>query len=102
MSVEERIRKKQRAEKIEKVLNHKVEGESFIDGPSKEWKRIVLKHFNKIYDNQMTVSQLCSLLNDKGIRFNQSQDLVKFPIREYLLYISKVSHKKLSLEGEDV
>ncbi|WP_026801515.1 hypothetical protein [Pontibacillus halophilus] len=42
----ESLEEKRKKEKIEMVLNHQVDGESFIAPPSREWKRLILYRFN--------------------------------------------------------
>lgn len=77
---------------IESVLNKKVYGESYLEG---DWKNIVLRHFNKIYANEMTVSELVQLLPRYGVQFKQNQKLIKYPIQELLEFIGRLSKKEI-------
>lgn len=95
---EKELEIKRRKEKIEQILNHKVEGEGFINAAPSIWKKIILLHFNKVSRGEMTVEQLISLLESKGVTFNQSKQLIRFPVIHCLEYIAKISKTKLELE----
>ncbi|MFC0273616.1 hypothetical protein ACFFIX_19680 [Metabacillus herbersteinensis] len=96
-SLEDDLIEKRRNEKIESVLNHQVQGESFIQSPSREWKKIVLNHFNKIYRNELSLAELLTVLKTRGIIFSQKESLVQYPIKECLEYIAKVSKIEIKL-----
>ncbi|PDM38792.1 hypothetical protein DXK91_02910 [Parageobacillus toebii] len=97
MTTEEKVAMKKREERKEKILNHKVAGEMYINGNPRKWKELVLYKFNAVYRNEMTLPQLLDYLKRNNITFNQSEKLVIYPIREFLLYIAKEVGKDLNV-----
>ncbi|MED4269025.1 hypothetical protein P9199_01820 [Geobacillus stearothermophilus] len=97
MTTEEKIAMKKRQERKEKILNHKVDGEMYINGNPRKWKELVLYKFNAVYRKEMTLEQLLEYLKRNNITFNQSKKLVIYPIREFLLYIAKEVGKDLNI-----
>jgi hypothetical protein len=97
MTTEEKIAMKKRQERKEKILNHKVAGEMYINGNPRKWKELVLYKFNAVYREEMTLQQLLEYLKRNNITFNQSEKLVIYPIREFLLYIAKEVGKDLNI-----
>ncbi|WP_161491032.1 hypothetical protein [Anoxybacillus sp. UARK-01] len=53
--------------------------------------------FNAVYRHEMTLPQLLDYLKKNNVTFNQSEKLVIYPIREFLLYISKEVGKDLNV-----
>jgi hypothetical protein len=94
---ERQLEIKKRHAKVQAIINHTVEGEGYINATSKEWKNIVLKKFNHIQRKEWTIENLVDHLESEGITFNQSKSLIVYPVRECLLYISKVAKKPLEL-----
>ncbi|MGE6755999.1 hypothetical protein ACQKFO_21595 [Rossellomorea sp. NPDC071047] len=94
---EQRLEIKKRQAKVQAIINHTVEGEGYINATSKEWKNIVLKKFNHIQRKEWTIEKLVDHIEAEGITFNQSKSLIVYPVRECLLYISKVAKKPLEL-----
>jgi hypothetical protein len=83
-------------EKIEKILNHTVQGEVYIRTQGRTWKMIVLNHFNKIQKGEITIMDLVHILETKyAVIYTQKHSLVRYPIEECLNYIAKVSNKTL-------
>lgn len=99
-SMDIRIAKKKRNEKIELILNHQVMGEVYIAPPARQWKRLVLKQYNKVEAGEMTLKELCLYLQKNGVVFLQSLSLVQYPVTELLYFIAKVSKRDLTLNGE--
>lgn len=87
-----------RREMIEKIINHSVSGEVYILTPGRVWKSLVLKHFNKIKRGELSVDELLVFLESKcGVKYGQKHHLVKYPISEFLLYISKTTKQTIEL-----
>jgi hypothetical protein len=80
MTTEEKVAMKKRQERKEKILNHKVAGEMYIDGNPRKWKELILYKFNAVYRKEMTLQQLLDYLKRNNITFNQSEKLVIYPI----------------------
>ncbi|WP_078557137.1 hypothetical protein [Bacillus alkalicellulosilyticus] len=78
---EKQIEEKKKIDKIESILNHQVEGEAFILTPSREWKQIVLKHFNQVHRGELGIKELLTILKEKGVRFSQKDSLVEYPVK---------------------
>ncbi|UOE78286.1 hypothetical protein [Parageobacillus thermoglucosidasius] len=97
MTTEEKVAMKKREERKEKILNHKVAGEMYTNGNPRKWKELVLYKFNAVYREEMTLQQLLDYLKRNNITFNQSEKLVIYPIREFLLYIAKEVGKDLNV-----
>lgn len=92
------IREKRRKEKVNCILNHRVDGESFIATSGRIWKAIVLRHFNQVYRGELTVDELVDILEKRyGVKYVQKRSLVKYPIQETLKYIAKISKIELKL-----
>ncbi|WP_172370080.1 hypothetical protein [Sporosarcina jiandibaonis] len=67
----------------EKMLNATIVGESQINGPACEWKKILLRWLNlkfKVIAWRVSVKKLVGLLKDSGITFNQSDESLISPI----------------------
>lgn len=85
-------------EKIEKILNHPVQGEAYILTQGRIWKAIVLRYFNKINKGELTIDELVQQLESRyGVKYAQKHSLVRFPVEECLRYISKISNTPLNL-----
>ncbi|MBB3908746.1 hypothetical protein [Anoxybacteroides rupiense] len=97
MTTEEKVAMKKREEQKEKILNYKIAGETYINGNPRKWKEIVLYKFNAVYRHEMTLPQLLDYLKKNNVTFNQSEKLVIYPIREFLLYIAKEVGKDLNV-----
>lgn len=89
--------KKKRQELLRRILNHQVVGELYISTSPSVWKSITLKYFNKIHRKEMDIEKLMDVLEKQGIVFNQKRELVFYPIREYLLYIAKITKKDIDV-----
>ena len=66
-----------------KMLNATIIGESQINGPAYEWKRILLKWLNfkfKVITWRVSVHKLVGLLKDSGITFHQNDESLIPPI----------------------
>lgn len=88
-------------DKIEKILNHQVQGEVYIQTPGRIWKALVLKNFNRFQSGELGIMELIEYLETKGgVKFNQKPSLVKYPIEECLQYIAKIANKQLSNKDE--
>jgi hypothetical protein len=93
---QKKISKKQQ-ELIDKILLHRVDGESYISTDGRIWKWILLTRFLEIHRGEMTVEKLLTVLQQQGVRFNQSIQLVEYPVRNCLHYIAKVTNKQLDI-----
>jgi hypothetical protein len=95
------IDKEKKREKIEKIMNHTVQGEVYILTQGRTWKMIVLNHFNRIQKGEMTLMELVQILESKySVKYTQRHSLVRYPIEECLQYIAKISNKTLELKRE--
>jgi hypothetical protein len=97
MSIDISIEKKKQKDKIDSILNHYVMGEAYILTPPTEWKKSVLRYFNYIQQEKITLMELVDKLEKEGVQYNQSKDLVKYPIKECLLHIAKVANKTIEI-----
>jgi hypothetical protein len=74
----------ERYEKFEeKMLSTPIMGESQINGPAYEWKKILLQWLNfkfKVIAWRVSVRKLVGLLKDSGITFNQNDESLISPI----------------------
>ncbi|QUW21465.1 hypothetical protein JSQ81_16945 [Sporosarcina sp. Marseille-Q4063] len=86
----------------EKMLSTTITGESQINGPAYEWKKILLQWLNlkfKVIAWRVSVRKLVGLLNDSGITFNQNEQSLISPIILQWLEIFKTEVKSgLELE----
>lgn len=89
---------KERNKKTELILSYQVTGEAYISTDSREWKRIVLNHFNRIQRCDITLNQLLNIMKNKGVVFSQHDSLVKYPVKECLEFIAKVSDSTLDIK----
>lgn len=67
----------------EKMLSATIMGESQINGPAYEWKKILLQWLNfkfKVIAWRVSVRKLVGLLKDSGITFNQNDESLISPI----------------------
>lgn len=88
---------KKKKDLIEKILNHRVQGEGYITTSGRVWKALVLKHFNKIHCGELTLDALVFLLELKeGVIYSENRNLVKYPIQECLIYISKICNRPIN------
>lgn len=93
MNYSERVRN----QKIESILNKRVEGEAFIETPPYEWKLLLIRYFNRFQRKEISIDQLLIKLKDDGVVFLQKDSLVKYPVIECLKQIAKVSKKEIEL-----
>ncbi|MDF0728732.1 hypothetical protein PY093_19105 [Cytobacillus sp. S13-E01] len=92
---QELIVKKKKGKLIEQILNHQVSGEAYIKPPSRQWKEITLRNFNKVHRGELSIEQLYTLLLNNKVEFYQDFSLVQYPLKEMLVYIGKVSNKEI-------
>lgn len=52
---------------MEAILHHKVEGKGFIISSSIDWKRIVLRHFNRVQRKEGSAEQLLAVMKSKNV-----------------------------------
>ncbi|MCM3443991.1 MULTISPECIES: hypothetical protein [Metabacillus] len=98
-NIEKEVLLKKRKEKIDKVINHRVEGEGFINEPSSMWKEIILYNYNKVCRDEISIDQLINMMENKGVTFNQDKSLIRYPVIQCIEYISKLSNTKFTLKG---
>lgn len=85
---------------VEKIINHSVQGEVYILSPGRVWKSLVLNHFNKVKRGELSVNELVIHLEKCGVKYAQKHHLVKYPVIECLMYISKVTKQSLLLPND--
>jgi len=80
-----------RSTKINKVLAYQTRHDNMFDD-AHAWKKYVLLHFNQIYRKEIGMRELVQILQDKGVSSATFSDtLWKYPIRELLEFIAKLS-----------
>lgn len=93
-----RTAKDTRREMIEKIITHSVSGEVYILTPGRVWKSLVLKYFNKVKGGELSVDELIIQLENKcGVKYGQKHHLVKYPVTECLIYISKITKQSIEI-----
>lgn len=97
-SFEKHIKEKMRREKIEKIFNHHINGDSFFQCSSYIWKTVVFKNYNKVKRKEMNIEQLILLMQKEGIQFTQHPSLITYPIIEFIKYIAKICNETIELE----
>ena len=98
MNQQDEKKMKERAKKTELILSYQVTGEAYIATDSSEWKHIVLNHFNRVQRGDNTLNQLLSIMKHKGVVFSQHDSLVKYPVKECLEYIAKITDSTLEMK----
>ncbi|WP_144555439.1 hypothetical protein [Bacillus sp. X1(2014)] len=83
--------------KVEEILNHYVNGEAYFTGNSRKWKEIVLNIYWEIYTNKISVPQILQKIKDNGIKFDQPEKIMAFPLNEYIQYIGKKIKKDVRI-----
>ncbi|WP_426981338.1 hypothetical protein [Bacillus pseudomycoides] len=96
-SFEKHIKEKRRKEKIEKIFNHRIKGDSYFQCSSDVWKHIAFENYNKIKRKEMNIEQLIMLMKKEGIHFTQHQPLIKYPIIDFLKYIAKICKETIEI-----
>ncbi|MGE7602993.1 hypothetical protein ACQKL5_10845 [Peribacillus sp. NPDC097675] len=82
----------------ERLLSQPIKGELYIDGDKKYWRLIVLKWIN---ENQaanlinVSLHQLLDYMKKSGVSFNQQDNIVQYPIINFLKYYEKIIKTEL-------
>ncbi|PGC23564.1 hypothetical protein COM11_25135 [Bacillus pseudomycoides] len=97
-SFEKHHKEKKRREKVEKIFNHHINGDSFFQCSSYVWKTVVFKNYNKIKRKEMKIEQLILLMQAEGIQFTQHPSLVSYPVIEFIKYIAKICNDTIEIE----
>lgn len=95
--INEEIKLKRKKEMIDKVLAHQIRGDSYFKSSEENWKNIVLRKFNAVYRNELSVFELIEILKKEGVEFTQNEKIIYYPIKELLEYISKLSKREINL-----
>lgn len=96
-SMVKHMKEKQRKEKIERIFNHKINGESYFQGSSYQWKKIVFQHYNRMKRQELKIEQLISILEKEGIQFTHHRSLIQYPIIDFIKYIAKVCKENIEI-----
>jgi hypothetical protein len=72
------------------VMNKRVSGENYFKSPGTDWRNSIIRHYNKVYRQEITVEQLCDLMLNEGIEVNQNKKLMQYPVTELLEFIGKM------------
>lgn len=96
-SFEKHIKEKRRKEKIEKIFNHCINGDSYFQCSSYAWRHIAFKNYNKIKRKEINIEHLIILMKKEGICFTQHHSLVKYPIIDFLKYIAKICKETIEI-----
>lgn len=89
VSVEDKIMDKRKKERIEKITNHFITGETYINGSPRKWKEYVLFRFNMIQRQEVSLLELIKSMKENGFTFNQNEKLVAHAVSDFLRYISR-------------
>lgn len=95
--MKEFIREKHRKEKLAKIFNHFIQGESYFCCSPNDWKNIVFKNYNKIKRKEMSIEKLITLIQKEGIQFTQNPSLIKYPIINFLNHIAKICKETIEI-----
>jgi hypothetical protein len=91
---DEKVREKLK----DKLFSRPIRGDYFIDGPSANWRKFILKwiSIHQLGEN-LTVSmkKLIKDMKDSGITFNQKDPIVQYPIKEFFLFYQRELKKDL-------
>lgn len=85
----------------EKILGVLIKGENYINGPSQEWRKVVLEYLNtEFQENEWHVSirGVIVKLMEAGVTFNQKEPLVSAVIRQLLDKFKKELQNELRLK----
>ncbi|PLS02324.1 hypothetical protein [Neobacillus cucumis] len=75
--------------KVDEILNHYVNGEAYFLGDQRKWKEIVLHSYELVNHNKISIPQLLEKIKEQGIKYQQPEKIMSYPIKEYLQFISK-------------
>ncbi|RHW36060.1 hypothetical protein D1B31_18450 [Neobacillus notoginsengisoli] len=91
--------KESKRQKItEAIFNRQYQGEVYILTPGRVWKSLVIKHFNKVKRGELSLDELVLLLETKGgVKFAQKHSLVRYPIKECLYFIAKMTKQDIEV-----
>lgn len=95
--INDEIKLKRKKDMIDKVLAHRVRGDSYFKSSEENWKNIVLRKFNAVYRNELSIYELIEILKKEGVEFTQNEKIIYYPIKELLEYISKLSKREINL-----
>lgn len=82
----------------ERLLSQPIKGEYYIDGDREFWRNIVLEWIKENQTtNSFTVSlnQLLDYMKKSGVSFNQQDNIVHYPIKDFLEYYKKTLKTEL-------
>lgn len=90
---------KKRKEKLKKMFQAKITGDSYLSSPLIEWeglqvslwRMIVFKSFEKYTLGQMNISGILKDLQANGVVFTQQHSLIQHPVQQLLDRIKKIT-----------
>lgn len=91
-SIEDAIEKEKKEKVQELLMFQPIAGELYIDGDSKNWRKVVLEWINENQSGDtLTVSlkKIIGYMKNRGISLNQSDSIVKYPIKDFLEFYVK-------------
>ncbi|GGM38519.1 hypothetical protein GCM10011351_25750 [Paraliobacillus quinghaiensis] len=100
---EDKIDKKKREDLLELLLSQLIKGELYIDGDSRNWRRVLLKWIKKNQtDGTLVVSlqNIIDYMKNSGISFNQNDSIVKYPIKDFFELYVRISKSELKRKIE--
>lgn len=85
------------------LLSQPISGELYIDGDTKHWRKVDLKWINENQSGDtLTVSlqMIIGYMRSAGVSFNQSNKIVKYPIKDFLELYAKTLKSELKKKIE--
>lgn len=88
---------------VEKMLTIRIEGAAFIKTSNQEWRSIMVSWLEENYrldEWTVSITEMLKLLKEHRIEFTQnSETLIKVPIKDFLLKFQKNFNKDLNLKN---
>ncbi|KAB7671677.1 cell envelope integrity protein TolA [Bacillus sp. B1-b2] len=82
---------------LDELLNHYVNGEGYFINGRMKWKEIVLHSFDILYEGKLTTLQLLEMMKIEGIKFEQSDKVMLYPVNEYVRYIGRKLKREVTI-----
>jgi hypothetical protein len=97
-STEVKMDKDRREKFKDKILYHPIDGSYYINGPSEFWRGLVLKWIKEHQAGEyisVSMKKLIADLKATGISFNQNENLIQHPLKNFLMFYQKELKKDL-------
>ncbi|MFC6038922.1 hypothetical protein ACFPYN_05575 [Paenisporosarcina macmurdoensis] len=90
---------KKRMDFKDKILDSSIPGSHYIESGSTQWKLSVLRWVKEEMVNdavQVSLPKVVIALKQEGIKFNQKDELIQYPVKAFLTYYQKELKKDLN------